>query len=63
MVDDDRIHTLFSKLKIENREINIGNYKSYCDKIYDIDFKLINQNINNERERSLLFLKKAFENS
>ena len=62
LVNDDRIHTLFSKLGVHDREITIENYECYSEKVYDIDFNPINQRIKNEIEHTLHFLEKALEN-
>lgn len=61
LVDDDRIHTLFNELGIDDREITIENYKRYSEKVYDIDYNPINKKIKNEINRSLNFFEKAFE--
>lgn len=58
-VVDDRVRTLFSKLNIEKREINIETYKQQGEKIYDIDYTNINKLIEFERNKSMEYLKNA----
>lgn len=54
---DDRVCTLFETLNVKQREINILNYKEYARSLFEIDFSLINGNIENERYKALSFLK------
>lgn len=56
LIFDDRIATLFKKLEIDNREININNYKDYSDNIFNINYFNINKKIEVEREKAIKFL-------
>ena len=58
-VVDDRVCTLFSKLQISDREINIQNYKQLGEKIYDIEYVNINRKIEIERNKSIEYLSSA----
>ena len=59
LVIDDRVHTLFSKLQIDEREINIETYRHLGEDIYNIDYTNINKMIEIERNKSMEYLKEA----
>ena len=59
LVIDDRVHTLFSKLQIDEREINIETYRHLGENIYNIDYTNINKMIEIERNKSMEYLKEA----
>ena len=56
---DDRVRTLFQKLQITEREINIENYEEYAEKVYDVDYSNINKMIEKERANSIEYLREA----
>ena len=56
LINDDRILTLFDKLQIKDREINVENYKTIINNQSVIDYTLINDNIRKERQISLEYL-------
>lgn len=58
-IEDDRVHTLFDKLEISEREIDIYSYKEKADSIYDIDYSSVNSRIENEVQASQAYLMQA----
>ena len=62
-LEDDRIHTLFEKLCVVNREISIDDYKERSDDIFDIDFAEINRRIKYEKKIGIEYLQKAISDS
>lgn len=61
LIVDDRIRTLFEKLHICDREINIFNYMDMEPKLFDIDYKDINGYIQKEQRYSIEYLSNAIE--
>ncbi|HHV64153.1 MAG TPA: polysaccharide pyruvyl transferase family protein [Peptococcaceae bacterium] len=55
-VIDDRIQSLFRKLSITDREITVDNYKEKAAMIYEFDFKNVNCNILDERQKAREYL-------
>lgn len=61
LIVDDRICTLFEKLHICDREINIFNYREMEPKLFDIDYTDINGYIQKEQRYSIEYLSNAIE--
>lgn len=59
LIVDDRIRTLFEKLHISDREINIFNYKEMEKVLFDIDYSKVNDFIEKERQFSIEYLESA----
>lgn len=59
LLNDDRIHTLFDKLEVDEREITIFNYQEKLDEIDQIDYECINKKIQYEKEKAEAYLKKT----
>lgn len=59
LIVDDRIRTLFEKLQISDREINIFNYKEMENKLFDIDYSRVNELIKKERQFSIDYIENA----
>ena len=60
-IDDLRIKDLLSLGGLENKSINIHNYKEALKNINSIDFSLYKKNIKREIEKSEKYLKNALE--
>ena len=58
---DFRISTLLEKMNLKDRTIEIDNIEEKCRKIYDIEFKEANTLLDEERNKSERYLKKALE--
>ena len=59
--DDFRINTLLKKMDLENRSIDIEDYKEKCKKAFKIDFAESERLLNEERAKSNEYLKKALD--
>lgn len=60
-LSDNRISTLLKKLHLENREVRIDNIQEKCLMAYDINFDNANKVIENEVNRSQLYLLQALD--
>lgn len=58
---DARICTLLKLCGLENREITTKNVEEKCKEAFNIDFKIVNQRIEEARKFSIEFLKKNLE--
>lgn len=60
-MDDSRIATLLQKVKLEHRSISIDDITGKLPDIDEVDFSQAEQQIHNERQESLDYIKKALE--
>ena len=58
---DYRISTLLKKVKLENRSIDLINYKEKCSNYGDISFKEAHKELENEKDKSTKYLKEALD--
>ncbi|WP_303872064.1 polysaccharide pyruvyl transferase family protein [Acetobacterium wieringae] len=63
LLNDDRIHTLFDKLGVKEREITIQNYKDASSKVAEIDYRQINRMILHEKDTALDYLNRILINT
>ena len=56
-IEDDRIHTLFSLLDVEDREIDKASYKKQADRLLNCDYSNVNMQISEQKKRSISYLK------
>lgn len=56
-----RISTLLKKVKLENRSIDLINYKEKCSNYGDISFKEAHKELENEKDKSTKYLKEALD--
>ena len=58
---DFRINTLLNRMNLEDRSVNVEDFKNKCEKAFDIDFKESEIILDKERKRSEEYLKKALD--
>ncbi len=58
-LDDNRINTLLKSLKLEDRCVSINNMDSKITEAFNINFDIATKIIDNEKEKSKNYLKKA----
>ena len=60
-IKDFRINTLLEKMNLQDRSIEIENYKEKCKNAYKISFLESEKLLEEERKKSEIYLKKALE--
>lgn len=58
---DFRISTLLQKMGLEERTIELENYEKKCEEAFNIEFKKSEKLLEEEREKSDIYLKKALD--
>ena len=58
-INDLRINTLLNKFNLTDRSITIDELNDKLDNIYKIDYSVARKVLENEREKSKTYLKKA----
>lgn len=59
--NDFRINTLLNKMGLEDRSICFDDYKTKCANAYKVNFDLAEKNLEMERKKSEIYLKKALD--
>lgn len=59
--EDFRINTLLRTMNLQNRSIELENYKEKCKEAYNIDFKQSDKIIKEEQKKSEVYLKNALD--